>query len=154
MVVGPPLEALFSGVVDILGFLVGKLADLIEFLGRVGNAIANSPIGAFIRAVSGFVGGALQTFGNAVGTIGSMIPHFAAGGTVEPRAGGTLALLGEAGEREYVIPQSKLGALGGGGSAVHVHLYLDGDEIAYRMEPALGSLFALRGTSARLGAGA
>jgi hypothetical protein len=40
-----------------------------------------------------------------------------------------------------------------GTSTIHVHLHLDGRELAYAMERPLGSLFALRGTSARLGSG-
>ncbi|MEV4335454.1 hypothetical protein [Streptomyces sp. NPDC049590] len=44
------------------------------------------------------------------------VPHLAAGGVVQARPGGTLALLGEAGEHEAVIPLSKLeGVLGQGG---------------------------------------
>ncbi|MEU6141402.1 hypothetical protein ABZ848_13660 [Streptomyces sp. NPDC047081] len=44
------------------------------------------------------------------------VPHLATGGVVQARSGGTLALLGEAGESEAVIPLSKLErTLGHGG---------------------------------------
>ncbi len=48
------------------------------------------------------------------------IEHFAKGGIVDPSAQGTLAVLAEAGETEYVVPQSRLadfvGSVGGGQS--------------------------------------
>ncbi|MEV0255223.1 hypothetical protein AB0H82_13325 [Streptomyces sp. NPDC050732] len=48
------------------------------------------------------------------------VPHLAQGGVVQARNGGTLALIGEAGESEAVIPLSKLERMlsrGGGNSA-------------------------------------
>lgn len=71
------------------------------------------------------------------------VPHLAEGGVVRARNGGTLALLGEAGENEAVLPLSKLqGMMGHGGglraltSAVEqlagrpVVIQVDGQEIA------------------------
>jgi hypothetical protein len=43
------------------------------------------------------------------------VPHLATGGVVQARNGGTLALLGEAGEHEAVIPLSKLERMVGSG---------------------------------------
>jgi hypothetical protein len=147
--VGPSLVGLFTLVIRAVSSLVTSFIDAIGWLGRVGDAIMNSPIVGFIRMVSGFVGGTLQTLGNAVGFIGSIIPHFAAGGVVNPRPGGTLALLGEAGEREYVIPESRMGRGGGGGAVVvHSHLYLDGRELASALERPLGELINNQGSSA------
>ncbi|MEU6087372.1 hypothetical protein ABZ865_11290 [Streptomyces sp. NPDC047085] len=46
------------------------------------------------------------------------VPHLAAGGVVQARSGGTLALLGEAGESEAVIPLSKLERMLGHGGGL------------------------------------
>lgn len=46
------------------------------------------------------------------------VPHLAAGGVVQARSGGTLALLGEAGEHEAVIPLSKLERMLGQGGGL------------------------------------
>ncbi|MER5790087.1 hypothetical protein [Streptomyces sp. NPDC001980] len=46
------------------------------------------------------------------------VPHLAAGGIVTARTGGTLALLGEAGENEAVIPLSKLERMLGHGGGL------------------------------------
>jgi hypothetical protein len=71
------------------------------------------------------------------------IPGFAAGGTVEPRPGGTLVNVGEGGEREYVIPESKMPRFGALASARlsgssgdgHGHdIYLDGQLVGRALE--------------------
>ncbi|MFJ4831577.1 hypothetical protein ACIP79_16895 [Streptomyces sp. NPDC088747] len=46
------------------------------------------------------------------------VPRLAAGGVVQARSGGTLALLGEAGEHEAVIPLSKLDRMIGSGGGL------------------------------------
>ncbi|WP_437071179.1 hypothetical protein [Streptomyces sp. enrichment culture] len=46
------------------------------------------------------------------------VPHLAAGGLVQARPGGTLALIGEAGESEAVIPLSKLERMLGHGGGL------------------------------------
>lgn len=46
------------------------------------------------------------------------VPRLAAGGVVQARSGGTLALLGEAGENEAVIPLSKLERMLGSGGGL------------------------------------
>lgn len=47
----------------------------------------------------------------------ALIPGFADGGIVTRP---TLALIGEGGEREYVIPESKMGRFGGGGGGIQI----------------------------------
>ncbi len=75
------------------------------------------------------------------------VPHLAKGGVVQPRNGGTLAVIGEAGESEAVIPLSKLEAMLGHGAGSRsqlarltaaverlaerpVHVQVDGQTIA------------------------
>lgn len=139
-------------VFNVVGIAIGRFADgvrivlgvvgnLFNMIGQVGHAIANSPIGSLL-------GGG----GDALRNIASLIPHFASGGVVEPRAGGRLVIAGEAGEREWIVPESKMGTLAGGGSTTHhTHIYLDGMVIADIVEKHLGNRLNLRGSSIGLG---
>lgn len=149
------LVAHFGDVLNIIGKVIDFIGNLIGKLGDAGRAIANSPIGKIAGGVGGAVGNVAGAVGGAVsnvaGFIGGLIPHFASGGMVDRP---TLAMIGEGGEREFVVPESHIGSGAGAPIIIHSHLYLDGREIAYSTERHLGSLFALRGTSARLGSGA
>lgn len=57
------------------------------------------------------------------------IPFLAGGGIVPATSGGRLAVLGEGGEDEAVIPLSRLGALGGGPVMVNISFAPTGDPI-------------------------
>src|SRR5665648_493226 len=83
-------------------------------------------IGRVSRALGG-MSSAARTAGNAAanaikspsGGGGSYRGHFmAAVGYVPPRTGGTQVVLGEGGEGEHVIPDSKMGR----GGDVHIHV--------------------------------
>ena len=77
---------------------------------------------------------------------------FASGGYVPARPGGTLAIIGEAGQGEYVIPESRMGSVGGGQSiTVHTVLKMDGVTIADLVERHLGLRLNLHGTSTGMG---
>lgn len=65
------------------------------------------------------------------------LPHFAAGGVVTRP---TLAVLGEGGEREYVIPESKLGRAGVSGSPVVIQLQVAQRVIAELVDEHLAYL--------------
>lgn len=92
-----------------------------------------------------------QTGGATYTGIGGSInvPQFASGGVVDPRPGGTIINVGEAGEREYVIPESKMGGVGGGVTTVHTHIYLDGQQIAETVDRYRYRSDALAPTSTR-----
>ncbi|MFF8830646.1 hypothetical protein [Streptomyces sp. NPDC015131] len=124
----------------------------------VGNVML-APFRAFATAVNTIIGalngfkvsipGWVPVFGGKSFSISLPkipIPHLAKGGIVQPRNGGTLALIGEAGEHEAVIPLSKLERMIGPGAgraqiarlaeAVErlaerpVHVQVDGQTIA------------------------
>lgn len=86
---------------------------------RMSEALSNAPNG-FKIGLQRFLALAPRDSGPASliggGIDFSKIPHFAEGGVVD-RA--TLAIIGEGGEREYVIPESKMG----GGQSVVVNFY-------------------------------
>jgi hypothetical protein len=72
---------------------------------------AISTIAGGISKVAGVAGG----IAHVGGSILSHIPHLADGGVVDRP---TLALIGEGNEREFVIPESKLGSVGRGASSL------------------------------------
>lgn len=99
--------------------LIKGLANAYTFLPRSLISMLNGMIGA-LNGISFTVpdwvphyGG--KHFGVHIPQI-PQIPQLAEGGVVQPRAGGRLALLGEAGEAEAVIPLSKLERVLGQGS--------------------------------------
>ncbi|WP_434594986.1 hypothetical protein [Streptomyces sp. A5-4] len=94
----------------------------------IGNVML-APFRAFATAVNTIIGalngfkvsipGWVPVFGGKSFSISLPkipIPHLAKGGVVQPRNGGTLAVLGEAGESEAVIPLSRLERMLGSGA--------------------------------------
>ncbi|GAA5057233.1 hypothetical protein [Streptomyces similanensis] len=112
-----------------IGSAVGALAkNAGPILRGLGNAML-APMTGLATALNGLLGalagihisipGWVPKFGGrsfGFPRLHVPVPHLAAGGVVQARSGGTLALLGEAGENEAVIPLSKLeGMVGQGG---------------------------------------
>jgi hypothetical protein len=99
-----------AAIMSIVDVVVNVIVDMINFvidqINNVFKLLANTPLGDFARDVLGFdvnvgiprlpkVNFSTQVL-NAIG--------LATGGTVMPRAGGTLAMIGEAGRPERVEP--------------------------------------------------
>lgn len=81
-------EAVWNGVSDIFHTIVNGWIDAINgFLGMLGE------VGNFVSDITG----------GAIGFSVPTIPHLADGATVQPRRGGTLAVLAEAGRAESVV---------------------------------------------------
>jgi hypothetical protein len=130
------LNGIITGLKDMGKALEHAIIDpLTAILARVESMVGSIPI----------VGGALKS---ALGAIG-----LAEGGVVKAKPGGTLALIGEGGEDEIVAPKSWFssvsplgGASGFGGSAIHIHVDLDGQqitEVVYQGFKAKGRLSPL-----------
>lgn len=115
-------KGLWQGVTMYVGFIIDSFRNIPEAARIAWNSLVDgfkSAMNIMIRAWNNFelrIGGgdffgvhipsfALTTFN---------IPFLADGGIVPATHGGTLALLGEAGEDEAVIPLSKMGGVGGG----------------------------------------
>ena len=90
-----PIQAAAQFIQRVFGSVVASIAQRINF---VVNAI-NQIIGAANRAMAA-VGGPQLPF---IPTV--PVPAFAEGGVV---SGPTLAMVGEGGEREYIVPESKM----------------------------------------------
>ncbi|OEJ94869.1 hypothetical protein [Streptomyces thermolilacinus] len=147
-----------SGMRAIQSAVSTAIRVITPILRGVGNVML-APFRAFATAVNTIIGalnrfkvsipGWVPVFGGRSFSISLPkipIPHLAKGGVVQPRNGGTLAVIGEAGEHEAVIPLSKLERMiGPGGSRAQiarlaeaverladrpVHVQVDGQTIA------------------------
>jgi hypothetical protein len=124
-------------VVKAFDVVANAVRHVIELVAQAVSAIANSPVGTVLGGAGGIIG-------NVAGAA-----HLASGGIVDRP---TFALLGEGGEREYVIPESKMaGVARGAGGVFHAHLYLDGEQIADAVSRRLDQSLALAGTSTMYG---
>lgn len=121
------LEDVWNGIKSMIDTVVKEIMKIIQpFIDSAKWVIDN--VGGVIDAVGGFVSDPLGSIGSFLG--------LAEGGVVDRP---TFALLGEAGEREYVIPESKMGAVlshgGGGGRSYTINQYVytnDPDRAAAR----------------------
>ncbi len=94
-----------------MDFVRGQLQAILDFFNSVVSAVS-APIQSAAKGIS-------STFSSAVGSLKGIL-GFADGGIVTRP---TLAMVGEGGEPEAIIPLSKMGAMGGGG----VTIVLSGD---------------------------
>ncbi|MEV8307137.1 hypothetical protein AB0P36_07145 [Streptomyces flavidovirens] len=121
-------KGFMSGMKAISGAVSTAMRVINPILKGIGN-IMLTPFRAFATAVNTIIGalngfkvsipGWVPVFGGKSFSISLPkipIPHLAKGGVVQPRNGGTLALIGEAGESEAVIPLSKLERMLGSGA--------------------------------------
>ena len=111
--------------------------------GSAGNAgwvgTGASASGAGWAASSQLASGASSGFGYSISNGVVHIGSYAEGGVITKP---TLALIGEAGEREAVVPLSKAAEMGFGGSGaqlLHSNIYVDGRKIADAIGPAMVS---------------
>ena len=114
--------------------IFGKIGDIGTSVvkGAVNSVIgfAENTINGFIRLINSALGAINKIPGVNIGTIGELsIPRLAEGGIVPATSGGRLAVIGEGGEDEAVIPLSKLRDMnigGSGGGDVRVELNMSG----------------------------
>jgi len=93
------VQDIFSGIWEgIRNIAVGVINGIIDL------------INGFIGGLNGFGGFLSDLTGGAVGIDIGTIPHLAQGATVQPRRGGTLAVLAEAGRPESVVDTGLLNA--------------------------------------------
>lgn len=128
------IPQILSALFQAFGRLFGSLWDMLkglftQFAGNFGNAIASVFKGAVngvlgfieniingpIDIINGFIGlinGAFGFIGVNLGTISRIrLPRMASGGIVPSTMGGQIIMAGEAGEDEWVVPESKMASL-------------------------------------------
>jgi len=116
------------GIFEIIADAAGKLLGPLEkVVGAVGKVID----------VGGKIGGAI---GGAVGGVVGKIPFLADGGIVKARNGGTLALIGEGGRDEAVVPLGRgKSAFPTGGINITVNGAVDPVSVARQIQQLLNN---------------
>ena len=146
------IAGVFDFVATAVGTLFGWLEDLLDILGQVAQAIADSPIGQIAGAIGGFLG---NLFGG----------ERAQGG---PVAGGKAYLVGEKGPELFVpgqsgsivpntglaMPSVSAGAAGGVAGEIRrafagLGIYLDGESVGRVSDRRLSVALATTGTTSR-----
>jgi hypothetical protein len=104
---GKGFERFIDGLVTVFEFLLRVVGFVVDAIRRFSDAlrrvVASKPFQAFLTGVS--------AIGSGIGRLRGAIPGLANGGIVTKP---TLAMVGEGGEPEAVIPLSKMGQMGGG----------------------------------------
>lgn len=124
--IGPTIANIFKSALESAkNFVVNGFNSIVNFISGVPNRIKNAfkATGGFLSDIAGSIAGAIKGFLNkAIDKINSgiadvdnvlpgslpRIPRLAKGGVIDPRPGGTLAVLAEAGDREIATPEKLL----------------------------------------------
>lgn len=126
-----------EAVGNVINWIKGGIGTIAEIGTSILKGAVNSVLGfaentinGFIRLINGAIGAINKIPGVNIGKIGELhIPRLAEGGIVPATSGGRLAVIGEGGEDEAVIPLSKLAQMdigGGGESQVNITLNMSG----------------------------
>ncbi len=129
-----PLQGI-QGLLTAMGISIGDLAS--AFGVKMGGM--KSELQQF-SADLGNVQAGLGSSGNRGGDHGDN-REFAKGGIIDPTPGGELVRVGEGGEREFIVPESKIDRFMGGGGGATVNL--NGD-INYNIDNAGGDIETLK----------
>lgn len=116
---GKLVGALWEGIIKLFGDFAGKFGD---FIGGIFKGAINGVIGfieGFINTPIGILNGFIELINGAFGVVGVnlskidtvKLPRLASGGIVPARAGGQIIMAGEAGDDEWVVPESKMSSL-------------------------------------------
>ena len=109
----------------IVGFKVAALGMMVtQILVTAASAMKVDVAGAtaWTIALAGLAASADLGIMAGMGTY-AHINSYAEGGYVPATPGGRLAIVGEGGEGEYIIPESKAGMLGGSGNSYTINIY-------------------------------
>ena len=116
---GRLVGSLWNGITKLFGDFAG---DFGRFIGDVFKGAINGVIGfieSFINSPINIINGFISLINGAFGFIGVnlgrietfKLPRLASGGIVPATAGGQIIMAGEAGEDEWVVPESKMANL-------------------------------------------
>lgn len=108
-----------NGMITAINFLLAPLQGLLDLINKLTGSRFSIRLAPLDMSFAATRVQARQASTNT-SQMGGGVTAFADGGVVMPRAGGTIAQIGEAGEAEAVMPLSWLeGRLGGGGGNVY-----------------------------------
>lgn len=121
------LEGLLDGLLNFAGWILENFKHFIALYVSMSTAQLGATMGSsFWAGPLGPLLGAGIGGGLGFGATEAVLSYFglAEGGKVEAREGGQWRLLGEGGEDEYVIPESKMGDVFGGGQTIVNNWYI------------------------------
>ncbi len=157
-IVSTVFEGIKATIGNAIGVIIGVLGGVGDAIRRVAHGMFDGIKDAFKSAINFIIRGwnnlQFKIPGFKVGPIGydgftlgvPDIPYLAKGGVVKASAGGTLALLGEAGQDEAVVPLSRSGLMGGLTVIVQTGQTLSTDrDIENAVTDALESFFSRGG---------
>jgi hypothetical protein len=138
---GPQIRAFFANIKKDVQDLLGPFGILLNQFFQLGK-LASGDVGG-----GGGLGGVLsRVFGTGktlfpgLGALSNVVPGLADGGIVKARPGGTLALIGEGGRDEAVVPLGRSGsAFPTGGMTINVTGALDPVAVARQINDILAS---------------
>ena len=130
-------ESILTKLVQFAGWVVTHLREIISAIiafkvASVGLMITQIATIAASNTVAGWLGagGVVAATGVGLSAVAGLEAYkisnammMADGGYVPSTPGGQLAVIGEGGEGEYVIPESKMGAFGGNSYNITVNSY-------------------------------
>jgi len=125
-------------IIGYINLVISAYEKMINLAGKAVNSIPSINVPDWVPLIGG------KSFSlPKIPTISlPKIPKLAEGGIITRP---TLAMIGEGGESEAVIPLSKLDGLGGGRE---VHIYLDGREITRSVAPQMVDMIRAKGIMA------
>jgi hypothetical protein len=110
---GQGFQKFIDGLVNVIGLFVRGLTLAVKFSNKLRDVLLRlTGSKAFQAALSG-----VSALAGGIGRVAGRIAGLAEGGIVTKP---TLAMVGEGGESEAVIPLSKLGQFGGGGTTINI----------------------------------
>jgi hypothetical protein len=113
------IAAAAVGIAIAIDQALGKIAEMDNALGRLAAKVRSGKFGVLGNILFPNLGQTPRTTGSGVGGLGGGlmnemkgVPRMADGGIIRHSPGGTLALIGEGGRDEAVIPLDRMGGIG------------------------------------------
>jgi hypothetical protein len=116
------------GIAIAIDQVLGKIAEMDNALGRLSAKVRSGKFGVLGNILFPNLGQTPQTTSGGTGGLGGGlmnelkgVPRMADGGIIRHSPGGTLALIGEGGRDEAVIPLDRMGSMGGNNVTINVN---------------------------------
>jgi hypothetical protein len=122
------IAAAAVGIAIAIDQVLGKIAEMDNALGRLAAKVRSGKFGVLGNILFPNLGQTPQTTSAGTGGLGGGlmnemkgVPRMADGGIIRHSPGGTLALIGEGGRDEAVIPLDRMGSMGGNNVTINVN---------------------------------
>lgn len=104
-------ESIINAIFTIASTILENFKEFVTLYVSLQTMLIGATMGSSIPIIGSLLGGAIGgAIGGGVTYAGMSVMGFAEGGYVPSREGGTLAIVGEGGEGEHIVPESKADA--------------------------------------------